>query len=130
MTASLHPRLQNGLLAVAFSVFTSSTTLVCCALPALLVAIGAGATLAGIVSTVPGLIWLSAHKPWVFVTAAVVLAIAGLLREQASRVPCPVDGTLRQSCIRIQRASTVIYWVSVAVFGVGIFFAFVLPLLG
>lgn len=130
MTASLHPPLQNGLLVVTLSVFTSSTTLICCALPALLVAMGAGATLAGIVSAVPGLVWLSAHKQWVFVVAGVVLAIAGVLREQASRVPCPVDGTLRQSCIRIRRASAVIYGVSIAVFGVGALFALVLPLLG
>jgi len=44
------------------TLFTSASTLICCALPALLVAIGAGSVMAGLVSNVPQLIWLSKHK--------------------------------------------------------------------
>ena len=55
-----------------FSLFTSLSTLLCCALPSLLVLIGLGATVASVVSEIPGLVILSHHKNWVF-------AIAGLL---------------------------------------------------
>lgn len=56
MTDQLHPDLRGGLWSALLSIATSSSTLICCALPALLVAIGAGATLAGLVTAVPQLI--------------------------------------------------------------------------
>ena len=64
---------------LAFVALVASTgTLVCCVLPALMVALGAGAVLAGLVSAVPQLVWLSEHKAAVFGIAAVMLALAGL----------------------------------------------------
>ena len=48
------------------SLFTSGSTLICCALPATLVAIGSAATLASLVSSFPQLIWISEHKALVF----------------------------------------------------------------
>lgn len=48
---------------------TSASTLLCCALPALLVALGAGAVLASRVSVFPQLVWVSEHKIEVFVLA-------------------------------------------------------------
>jgi hypothetical protein len=59
------------------ALFASSGTLVCCALPALLVAVGAGAALSSLVSAVPQLVWISEHKLGVFSFAAVMLAFAG-----------------------------------------------------
>ncbi|MGQ2966894.1 MAG: hypothetical protein ACT6QL_13855, partial [Methylophilus sp.] len=48
------------------SLFTSGSTLICCALPATLVAIGSVATLTSLISQFPQLIWISEHKPLVF----------------------------------------------------------------
>ena len=48
---------RKDLLLPLTSLFTSFSTLICCALPALLVSIGAGATLAGIISNFPQLIF-------------------------------------------------------------------------
>ena len=45
--------LQQTKLTSVLSLLTSGGTLVCCALPALLVALGAGATLASLVAAVP-----------------------------------------------------------------------------
>ena len=53
---------RAGVWSSAVSLFASSSTLVCCALPALLVAVGAGAALSSLVSAVPQLVWLSEHK--------------------------------------------------------------------
>lgn len=130
MNPPAHRSLHGGLLAVSLSIFTSSSTLVCCALPAFLVAIGAGAALAGIVSAVPGLVWLSAHKPLVFGVAGFMLVVAGLLRAQGRRLPCPIEPELRRACMRVRRASTVIYLCSILMYAVGGLFAFVLPLAG
>src|SRR3954471_9368484 len=48
------------------SLFTSVGTLLCCALPSLLVLLGLGATVASFLSAAPWLVALSHHKGWVF----------------------------------------------------------------
>src|SRR5262245_53761699 len=80
----------------------SSTTLVCCVLPAVLVSLGAGAAVVGLVSAVPQLIWLSEHKALVFGTAGALLAISGIVLWQARKLPCPVDPALARSCLRLR----------------------------
>ncbi|HTD75856.1 MAG TPA: hypothetical protein VK652_20175 [Steroidobacteraceae bacterium] len=110
------------------ALLASSATLVCCVLPAVLVAIGAGAALAGLVTAVPQLIWLSEHKPLVFGIAAALLAISGAALLVGRRAPCPVEPELARSCQRLRRISAVIYASALLCFGVGFTFAFVLPM--
>lgn len=57
------------------SIFTSFGTLLCCALPSLLVALGAGAVVASAVSALPWLVFLSYHKGWVFIVAGMLIAL-------------------------------------------------------
>lgn len=111
------------------SLFTSTGTLLCCALPALLVAIGAGAALSTLVSVVPGLVWISEYKEVVFIAAGVMLAASGWLQWRARLAPCPIDPLQRHACLRVRQTSQRVYLVSVAVFAVGGWFAFVLPML-
>lgn len=127
MTPVLHPDLRNGFWVAVLSIFTSSSTLLCCALPALLVAVGAGAALAGIVTALPQLIWLSAHKVLVFLAAGLMLGVVGVMQQRARYVVCPRDATLRQACEKLRRASTAAYGLSVIFYFVGGLFAFVLP---
>jgi hypothetical protein len=113
---------------VAFgTLLASSATLVCCVLPALLVSIGAGATLVGLISAFRQLVWLSEHKILVFGIAGLLLALSGLLIWRARRLPCPVDPEAARSCLRLRRISAVLYGVSVVSFAAGVLFAFVLP---
>lgn len=109
------------------SLFTSGSTLICCALPATLVAIGSAAALASLVSTFPQLVWLSEHKAEVFGLAGLMLALAGGMQWRARHAPCPVDAALATACRRARRNSLRIYWLSVAIFCMGAFFAFVAP---
>jgi hypothetical protein len=109
------------------SLFTSGSTLICCALPATLVAIGSTATLTSLVSNFPQLIWISEHKPLVFGLAGAMLAIAGYLQWQARNAPCPVDPVLAAVCTKTRKNALRIYWLSVIIFGVGAFFAFIAP---
>ena len=111
------------------SLFTSLSTLVCCALPALFVAVGAGAALAGLVSNVPQLVWISEHKDVVFGMAGSMLLLAGGLQWRARHAPCPADPQLAEACRRARRNSLRIYLLSLAIFAVGAWFAFVAPLL-
>ena len=110
------------------SLLASGGTLLCCALPALLVSLGLGAALAGLVSAVPALVWVSEYKAPVFGAAALLLAAAGALQWRLRTAPCPVDPALRQACLRTRRWSRAVWWVAAALFAVGAFFAFVAPL--
>jgi hypothetical protein len=109
------------------SIFTSTGTLVCCALPAVMVAVGAGAALAGLVGAVPQLVWLSEHKVPLFVTAGAMLAIAGYFQRRARFAPCPADPRLAEACERTRRVSRIVYAASLAIFATGFMFAFVAP---
>jgi len=106
--------------------FGSLSTLLCCALPALLVALGLGGALAGLVGAVPQLIWISAHKPLVFGAAGFLLLLAGIAQWRVRNDPCPIDPAQAAACRTARRWSLVGYFVSLAVYAVGSFFAFVL----
>lgn len=127
--AGLDPALKQNAAASFLSLFTSGSTLICCALPALLVSIGAGAALAGLVTSFPQIIWLSEHKVALFSIAAVMLGAAGVMQWRARSLPCPADAALAAVCNRARRWSMGIYVFSVAMFAVGFFFAFIAPTL-
>jgi hypothetical protein len=110
-----------------FSIFTSASTLICCALPALLVALGAGATLVTLIGAVPQLVWISEHKVGVFTVAGGMLFVAGYFQYRARRLPCPVDAALAAACGRQRKVALAVYIASVAIFVLGAFFAFIAP---
>lgn len=109
------------------SLFASSSTLVCCALPALLVALGAGAALSSLVSVFPQLVWLSEHKGGLFLFAAWAMVVSGWLQWRNRTAPCPTDPALAQACLKTRRLSLRLYGFSLIVFLVGGWFAFVQP---
>lgn len=111
------------------SLFTSGSTLICCALPATMVAIGSAATLTSLVSHFPQLIWISEHKVLVFSLAGAMLVITGYLQWQVRNAPCPADLSLAVVCTKTRKSALMIYWISVAIFSLGAFFAFVAPYL-
>ncbi|HEY6893773.1 MAG TPA: hypothetical protein VI258_06380 [Rhodanobacteraceae bacterium] len=114
---------------LAFTALIASTgTLLCCVLPAVMVALGAGAALAGLVGTFPQLVWMSEHKGLVFGSAAVLLVVAGIALWLARRVPCPADPVLARACIRLRSVSRGLYACAVVLFLLGLTFAFVLPM--
>jgi hypothetical protein len=103
-------------------------TLVCCALPITLVALGMGATVATLVSNVPILVTLSQHKTLVFAVSGVLIAVSGWLLYRSGR-SCPTDPELAALCKKTQRWNRRIYWPTVGLWGIGFFAAFLaLPL--
>ena len=111
----------------ALSLFASLGTLLCCALPALLVALGLGAVVAGAVSNVPGLVWISRHKLYFFIAAGILLIAAGMMRRSGAAKTCPIDPVKARACWSLKAASTWIYWISVALYCISIFVAYVAP---
>ncbi|MEO1658649.1 MAG: hypothetical protein AAFR65_13115 [Pseudomonadota bacterium] len=118
---------QRQALAPTLSLFASTGTLVCCALPALFITLGMGATFAGLVSAVPQLIWLSQYKVYVFLGAGVMLGVASYSRWRSRNDPCPIDPELARACTRMRVIGGAVLWVSVILYAVGGFFAFIAP---
>lgn len=106
------------------SLFTSIGTLLCCALPALLVTLGMGAALAGLVSAAPWIGVISEYKEAIFIMAGVMLCGAGLMQWRARRLPCPADAAKAKACKRLRVVSWCILGISVVIYCVGTFFAF------
>ena len=76
------------------SLFASSSTLICCALPSMFVLLGAGATFASIITIFPFLIVLSQYKIWITSFALIMLAFAGYVNYKTYHMPCPADPEL------------------------------------
>lgn len=106
------------------SLFASAATLVCCALPALLVTLGLGAALAGLVSTAPWLVALSVHKVPLFIGSGLLLAAAGMMHRRSARLPCPADPARARACARLRRLSAAMLGLSMLLWLTGFFFAF------
>lgn len=116
-----------GVGVAATALLASAATLICCVLPAVLVALGAGAALVGLVTAFPQLVWLSGHKVLVFGVAAMLLAVAGLVLWRARRLPCPADPAAARLCNRLRALSNGLYAAAAVSFLTGAAFAFVLP---
>ena len=113
----------------SLTLFSSISTLVCCALPALLVTLGLGASLASFLGNYPQLIWLSEHKTFVFTFAGGMLALTAFTRWKWKDVSCPTDPELAKACSRTRKISAGIFYGSIAIYAVGAFFAFIAPAL-
>ena len=110
-----------------FALFASSSTLVCCALPAIFVALGAGASFASLVSTFPFLITLSQYKLYITFFALVMLVIAGYANYRNFNLPCPADPELGRLCMETRRRSRNVFYVSACIFLFATVFTYLVP---
>ena len=107
------------------TILSSFGTLLCCALPAILVSVGAGAVMASLVSAFPQVVWISQHKIPLFMFAGMMLVVSGITTYANRRVPCPTDPAKAKSCVRVRRMSAAILSASFIAYAVGFFFAFI-----
>lgn len=123
----MRPQLPAARQAAALSLLFCSGTLICCALPALLVLLGAGSVLAALLSWFPALVLLSQQKALVFSLAAVALVLAGAALARGASLPCPGDPHEARRCRRRLRQARWLYGLSCTAFAIGFTAAFVLP---
>jgi mercuric ion transport protein len=122
-------RRASGLLSY-LALFTSFGTLLCCALPSLLVLLGLGATVASFLSAVPWLVTLSRHKIWVFAISGLLIGANLLYVYVLRRRPAACSPDAPEACAAATRWSRIVLWISVAIYAIGVFSAFILgPLL-
>jgi mercuric ion transport protein len=127
-TTMTHNRTRRSALLSYFSLFTSLGTLLCCALPALLVLFGLGASVASMLSFMPWLVTLSRHKQWTFATSGALIALSFVhLYYIAPRIsPERCNGDDPSACAEASKLSRILLWVSAFIYAVGIFAAYVL----
>ena len=122
-------RARRAALLNYFSLFGSFSTLICCALPSVLVLLGLGTTVASLLSAAPWLVSLSRHKIWTFSIAGTLIAGSFLMtyviapRLQQGEV-CDADDPT--TCGEVNRFSKVILWGSALIWSGGFFVAYLL----
>jgi mercuric ion transport protein len=118
---------RSGLLNY-FSLFTSLSTLLCCALPSLLVLFGLGASVASTLSFFPWLVTLSRHKALTFTVSGVLIACSFVntyyIVPRFRREECSADDPA--ACGEASRLSRVLLWISIVIYAAGFFVAFLL----
>jgi|SRR5579864_2052695 len=110
------------------SLFTSVGTLLCCALPSLLVLFGLGASVASLLSFMPWLVKLSRHKSLTFSVAGGLIALSFVnmyyVAPRARSQECTPDNPT--ACEDASRFSKAVLWISAALYAAGFFVAYLL----
>ena len=120
---------MNDRVANVFSLFASTSTLICCALPALFVVLGAGASFASLLSALPFLIAISHYKGFISIVALAIISMAGYVQYRTARLPCPSDPSLGRACLQSRARSRLVYCFSVLLFVAASLFTYVVPTL-
>ena len=111
-----------------FSLFTSLSTLLCCALPSLLVLLGLGASVASTLSSLPWLVTLSRHKVLTFSVSGALIACSFLntyyIVPRLKKEECSADNP--NACAEASGLSRLLLWISMVIYSVGFFVAFLL----
>ena len=111
------------------SLFGSFGTLFCCALPVLFVSLGLGAVFASITSAVPQIYFITEHKLYLFLLTGGLLASSYFLLKHQKIMECPVEETKHSACQTGKSWSQKIFWISVALYSLGLLFTYILPFL-
>lgn len=123
------PRTRGGALSY-LSLFTSLSTLLCCALPSLFVLLGLGATVASVLSQAPWLVIMSHHKHWVFLIAGILISASFVYlyavapKLEAKNGAC--DPNDPSACQTASRVSRIVLWCSAVLYLVGCFTSYLL----
>jgi len=108
-----------------FSLFGSSATLLCCAIPALLSVIVGGAAVGAFVSIFPWIIPISQHKGWLFLIAGALLVFNGILTlRPKGKVACAITGG--KGCDIAGSFTKKMFWFSISLYSIGAFAAYAL----
>jgi len=107
------------------TLFVSTGTLLCCALPILFVSLGFGAAVASLYVNMPGLVFLAEHKFWILSLSALLLIILAWIIWRPNQ-HCPTDPELAHYCQQAKRWNQGLFSLSVAIWLIGLFFSVLL----
>ena len=119
---SLRARPTDTLLSFATLLFSGST-LICCALPILLVSLGFGAGVAYLTNAFPWIVVFGQHKAWTFSIVGAYLLLTAWMIYRPGRA-CPTDPELARLCQQADRLNRVVLWMAIGVYALGFFAAY------
>ena len=103
------------------TLFGSTSTLLCCALPAAIGALAGTAAIGTVVSAFPWLVPLARHKGWVFAIAGLlIVGNAALTSRHRSEGSCDVNGACDVAGHFARRAT----WAALVIYLIGGYFAY------
>ena len=111
-----------------FGLFASISTIICCALPIILVTLGMGAVFASLTASFPIITWLATKTIYLFIIAVIFLLIGGyfiFIKPQT----CPANKELAKICNKTKKFNKIIWWLSVIILTISFFFKYILILL-
>lgn len=122
-------RARRAALLNYFSLFSSFSTLICCALPSVLVLLGMGTAVASLLSAAPWLVSLSRHKAWTFSIAGTLIAASFVMTyvvapRLGGAEACDADDPT--TCGEVSKVSKVVLWGSALIWCGGFFVAYLL----
>lgn len=85
--------------------------------------------MAGLVTTVPQIIWFSKYKVIVFMFSGVMLSASAYLQYRAQFETCPIDPVKAKACLAGRKWSVRILGFSIFIWAIGAFFAFIAPMI-
>jgi mercuric ion transport protein len=115
-------RPADTLLSFATLLFSGST-LICCALPILLVSLGFGAGVAYLTNALPWIVVFGRHKVWTFSIVGIYLLLTAWMIYRPGR-SCPTDPELARLCLKADRLNRIVLWVAVGIYSLGFFAAY------
>jgi hypothetical protein len=128
--ATTQPGLRRStpkeILSAYAALFASVSTLVCCALPALLVLVGFGLTsVLTFFTAIPGWQKVALYTPWLFLGGAILLATGFYFsyfhRSQPGGEVCEIPvGSKESACSTVTRWNRRILWLSLLLYGMAI----------
>ena len=122
-------RTRRAALLNYFSLFGSFSTLICCALPSVLVLLGMGTAVASLLSAAPWLVSLSRHKIWTFSIAGMLIAASFVMTYVVAprlRIGENCDANDPSTCGEVSRVSRFVLWASALIWSGGFFVAYLL----
>ena len=111
-----------------FGLFTSVSTILCCALPIILVFLGMGSVFASLTEHFPFITWLSKKSIHLFIIAIIFLLISGYFIFIKNKT-CPANKKLANICSKTTKFNKIIWFLSVIILVISFFFKYILILL-
>ena len=115
---------KNSLAVSMLALLASSGTLVCCALPIILVSVGLGSVVAALNVQMPFLSSLAEYKLWIFMLSGGLLLLSAW-QLYATRNTCPADPKLAAACTQIKSVTTKLFVVAGVIWLIGFIAAYI-----
>ena len=115
---------KNLLFFSTFALLASSGTLICCALPIMLVSIGFGSVVVAFNTGLPLLTSLANYKIWLFLISGGLLLLSAW-QLYSTRNLCPADPKLATTCKRMKKLSTKLFIGAACIWAIGFIAAYI-----